>query len=50
MYELVQDGTITAQFALDISIELHAADRGIECTLEDYTAPTPRGLGRPGQP
>jgi hypothetical protein len=50
IYELVHGGTMTAQAALDISIQLHAAGRGIECVLEDYTASTPRGLGRPGQP
>jgi hypothetical protein len=50
MYELVHDGTITAQAALDISTKLHEAGRGIDCVLADYTASTPRGLGRPGQP
>lgn len=50
MYELVCDATITPQTAVGISDELHAAGRGIECVLDDYTAPTPRGLGRPGQP
>jgi len=50
MYELVKAGIITAQQALDISNELHDAGRGIECILNDYTAPNPRGLGRPGQP
>ncbi len=50
LYELVQQGTISGEKALEISNELEAAGRGISCTLEDYTSPTPRGLGRCGQP
>lgn len=50
LYELVQQGTISGEAALEISNELEAADRGISCILEDYTSPTPRGLGRCGQP
>lgn len=50
MYELVQDGTIAAEVALEISSELEAADRGISCNLQDFTGSTPHGLGRFGQP
>lgn len=50
LYELVQQHTITGEEAMEISTELEAADRGISCILEDYTSPTPRGLGRCGQP
>jgi hypothetical protein len=50
MYELVKASIITAQQALDISNELHDVGRGIECILNDYSAPNPRGLGRPGRP
>lgn len=50
MYELVQDGTLDPTDALSIALELEAAGRGPEVELADFTNPTPRGLGRSGQP
>lgn len=50
LYELVHESTITAAAALSISEELHKEGRGPECVLADFTATTPKGLGRVGRP
>lgn len=50
LYERVQAGLLDAEVAATLSDKIEAADRGREVTADDFLSPTPRTLGRVGQP